>query len=103
MDFITDNSGLSASINTTSDQICVSCPDDGVSKGCVVVLRPPQDLHSTMSYEIPRSELRCFHQEQSGNYTVAVFKQNTSNALEAIPLEVSVVSISNSTISKSTM
>ena len=90
---ITENSELSASINTTDDQICVSCPDDGVSKGCVVVLRPPQELQLTMSYEILRSERRCFHQEQSGDYTVTVFKQAMNNALYAYPLNVSVVSV----------
>ena len=56
-----------------------------------------------MSHEIPRAEVRCFHQEQSGDYTVAVFKQAMSNALQAKPFEVSVVSISTSTIRKSTM
>ena len=98
--FIIENSGSSASINTTGDQICVSCPDDGTSKGCVVVLRPSQELQSTMSYEILRSEGEgCFHQEQSGDYTVAVFKQTMNKTLHAIPLKVdlSVVSVSFST------
>ena len=96
--FITENSVLSASINTTENQICVSCPDDGVSRGCVVVLHHSQELQSTKSYEILRSEeVRCFRQEQSGDYTVAVFKQTINKTLHAIPLKVSVVSISFST------
>ena len=90
---ITDDSELIASINTTDDQICVSCPDDGMSKGCVVVLRPPQELQLTMSYEILRPERRCFHQEQSGDYTVTVFKRTMNNALYAYPLNVSMVSV----------
>ena len=95
---ITENSGPSASINTTDDKICVSCPDDGVSKGCVVVLRLPQKMQSTLSYEIPRSEEgRCFPQKQSGEYTVAVFKQIMRNALQEKPLNVSMVTISIST------
>ena len=86
---------LSASINTTENQICVSCPDDGMSKGCVIVLRHSQELQSTMSYEIPRSEEEgCFHQELSGDYTVAVFKQNINKTLHASPLNVSMVSVS---------
>ena len=90
--FITENSG------STGDQICVSCPDDGVSKGCVVVLRPPQELQSTITYEIPNLvEEKCFHQEQSGQYTVAVFKQTTNKTLHMTPLNVSVVSVSFST------
>ena len=98
---ITDDSGPSAIINTTDHQICVSCPDDGVSEGCVAILRP-QESTTTISHQIPRSEVRCF--QQIGNYTVAVFKQQTtSSALQAIPLKVSVVSISNSTRCKSTM
>ena len=89
---------LSASINTTEKQICVSCPDDGMSKGCVIVLRHSQELQSTMSYEILRSEEEgCFHQEQSGDYTVGVFKQTMNKTLHAIPLNVSVVSVSFST------
>ena len=92
--FIIENSRSSASINTTGDQICVSC---SVSKGCVIVLRTPQDLQSTMSHKIPRSEGEgCFHQ-QSGEYTVAVFKQTMNKTLHAIPLNVSVVSVSFST------
>ena len=71
--FITENSELSASINMTENQICVSCPDDGVSRGCIIVLRHSQELQSTMSYEILRSEGEgCFRQEQSGDYTVTV-------------------------------
>ena len=87
------------------ENICVSCPDDRVSKGCVVVLRPPNKTLSAMSHEIPRAEVRCFHQEKSGDYTVAVFTQNMNNALQAKPLKVSVVSISTSTsaMRKSTM
>ena len=93
--FITENSELSASINITGDQICVSCPDDGVSRGCVIVLRHSQELQSTMSYEILRSEGEgCFRQEKSGDYTVAVFKQTMNKTLHAIPLKVSVVSVS---------
>ena len=94
---ITENSGFGASINTTENQICVSCPDDGLSRGCVVVLRHSQELQSIMSHNIPRAELRCFHQEQSGEYTVAVFKQTTNRTLHMIPLDVSVVSLSSST------
>ena len=94
---ITENSGLSASINTTDDQICVSCPDDGVSRGCVIVLRNSQELQSTMNHKIPRAEVRCFHQEQSGEYTVAVFTETTNKILDAIPLNVSMVSLSFST------
>ena len=91
-------SELNASINTTENQICVSCPDDGVSRGCVIVLCHSQELQSTISYEILRSEgERCFRQEKSGDYTVAVFKQTISKTLHAIPLNVSVVSVSFST------
>ena len=93
--FITENSELSASINTSDNQICVSCLDDGMSRGCVIVLRHSQELQS--SYEIRRSEVRCFHQELSGDYTVAVFKQAMNKTLYAIPLNVSVVSVSSST------
>ena len=51
-----------------------------------------------MSYEIPRSEGEgCFCQEQSSDYTVAVFKQTMNKTLHAIPLNVSVVSVSFST------
>ena len=99
----TDDSGPSPRINTTDNQICVSCPDDGVSKGCVVVFRPPHKNLTTMSHHILRSEVKCFRQQQIGNYTVAVFKQAMSNALQAIPLKVSVVFISNSSTRKSTM
>ena len=96
--FITEKSELSASINTTEKQICVSCPDDGVSRGCVIVLCPSQELHSTMSYEILRSEGEgCFRQEKSGDYTIAVFKQTMNKTLHAIPLYVSLVSVSFST------
>ena len=92
------NSGVHASINTTDDQICINCPDDGVSKGCVVVIRPPQELQSIISYKIPRSEGgRCFHQEQSGYYTVAVFKQIMRMTLQKTPLIVSEVFISLTT------
>jgi len=101
----TENSGPSASINAMNENICISCPDDGVSRGCVVVLRLPNKTLSAVSHEIQRAEVKCFHQEQSGDYTVAVFTQNTSNALQAKPLKVSVVSISTSTsaMRKSTM
>ena len=68
-----------------------------MSRGCVIVLRHSQELQSTMSYKIPRSEVRCFHQEQSGDYTVAVFKQTINKTLHAIPVNVSVVSVSFST------
>ena len=69
-----------------------------MSRGCVIVLRHSQELQSTMSYEIPRSEGEgCFHQEQSGDYTVAVFKQTINKTLHAIPLNVPVVSVSLST------
>ena len=65
---------MQASIQLVTMQICASCPDNGVSKGCVVVLPPPQELQSTITYEIPNLvEEKCFHQEQSGEYTVAVF------------------------------
>ena len=52
-----------------------------------------------MSHEIPRAEVRCFHQEQSGDYTVAMFKQTMNKTLRAIPSapNVSVVSVSFST------
>ena len=90
--FITENSGSSASINATGDQICVSCPDDGVSKSCVVVLHPPRELQSTITYEIPNLvEEKCFHQEQGGEYTVAVFKQTMNKTLHGIPLTVSAI------------
>ena len=82
--FITENSGFGASINTTENQICVSCPDDGVSRGCVIVLRHSQELQSIMSHNIPRAEVSCFHQEKSGDYTVAVFKQIINKTLNAI-------------------
>ena len=88
---------LSASINTTENQICVSCPDDGVSRGCVIVLRHSQELQSSKSHRIPRSEVRCFRQELSGDYTVAVFKQTMNKTLHAISLNVSMVSVSSST------
>lgn len=69
-----------------------------MSKGCIVVLRPPQELQSTMNYEIPNLvEEKCFHQERSGEYTVAVFKKTTNKTLNAIPLNVSVVSVSSLT------
>ena len=94
----TAHSGPSVSVNTTDDQICVSCPYSDVSKGCVVVSRHSQELQSTMSYEILRSEGEGrFHQELSGDYTVAVFKQTMNKTLHAIPLNVSVVSLSLST------
>ena len=83
----------SENINKHDEQICVSCPD-GV---CVVVLRPPQEVHSTMSHKIPSSEVRCFRQEQSGDYTVAVFRQNMNNTLHAFPLYVYMASISLTT------
>ena len=52
-----------------------------------------------MSYEILRSEGEgCFHQEQSGDYTVAVFKQTTNKTLHASALKVSMVSLSYSTL-----
>ena len=97
--FITEKSELSASINTTENQICVSCPDDGVSRGCVVVLRHSQELQSIMSHNTPRAEVRCFHQENNADYTVAVFKQTMNKTLHAIPLalNVSVVSLAFST------
>ena len=95
--FITENSGFGASINTTENQICVSCPDDGVSRGCVIVLRHSQELQSIMSHNISRAKVNCFHQEKSGDYTVAVFKQIINKTLNAIPLNVSVVSLSSST------
>ena len=95
--FVTENSGLSANINTTENQICVSCPDDGVSRGYVIVLRHSQELQSIMSHKIARAEVRCFRQEQSGEYTVTVFKQTTNETLHMIPLDVSVVSLSSST------
>ena len=66
-----------------------------MSKGCVVVLRPPQEMLSLLSYEIPKSEEgRCFPKLQSGEYTVAVFKQNMSNTLQKNPVKVAVVSVS---------
>ena len=56
-------------------------------------------MQSTMSYEILRSEGEgCFRQELSGDYTVAVFKQTMNKTLHAIPLNVSVVSVSSSTL-----
>ena len=94
---ITENSGPSASINRSDDRICVSCPGDGVSNGCVVVLRP-QKMQSTLSYEILRSEEdRCFSQKPSGEYTVAVFRRMMSNALQENPFTVSMVNVSIST------
>ena len=70
-----------------------------MSKGCVVLLRPSQELQSTMSYEILRSEGEgCFRQELSGDYTVAVFKQTMNKTLHASALKVSVVSLSYSTL-----
>jgi len=97
--FITDNSVFGASINTTENQICVSCPDDGVSRGCVIVLRYTQQLQSTMSHIIPKAGIRCFYQEQNGDYTIAVFKQTMNKTLHAIPsaLNASVVSLYFST------
>ena len=92
----TENSGPSASINAMNENICISCPDDGVSRGCVVVLRHSQELQSTMSHNIPRAEVSCFHQEQNGDYTVAVFKQTMNKTLNAIPQKVSVVCLSSS-------
>ena len=68
-----------------------------MSRGCIIVLRPPREMQSTMSHKIARAEVRCFHQEQSGEYTVAVFKQTINKTLHAIPLNVSVVSVSLST------
>ena len=93
---ITENS--SVSINTTDNEICVSCPDDDAPKGCIVVLHPSQELQSIMSHEIPRAELRCFPVE-NGEYTVAVFEQIMNNALQENPLHVSMVTISVSTSS----
>lgn len=92
------DSGASASIRETDSNICVSCSDmnDGESNGCVVVVHSTQDLESTASHEIPKSEKRCFPQED-GEYTVAVFRQSTSNILQKNPLNVSVVSIYNPT------
>ena len=70
-----------------------------MSKGCVIVLRHSQELQSTMSYEILRSEGEgCFRQEKSGDYTVAVFKQTMNKTLHASALKVSVVSLSYSTL-----
>ena len=70
-----------------------------MSKGCVVVLRPSQELQSTMSYEILRSEGGgCFRQEKSDDYTVAVFKQTMNKTLHASALKVSVASLSYSTL-----
>ena len=68
-----------------------------MSRGSVIVLRHFQGLQSTMSHKIARAEVRCVHQEQSGDYTVAVFKQTMNKTLHAIPLNVSVVSVSSST------
>ena len=99
---ITENSGSSASINTMDDQICVTCPGDDVPNGCVVVLHPSEELQSIMSHKISQSELRCFPQKQSGEYTVAVFKQIMNNALQENPLNVSMVTISISTSTQTT-
>ena len=93
---ITENS--SVSINTTDNEICVSCPDDDAPKGCIVVLHPSQELQSIISHEIPRAELRCFP-VGNGEYTVAVFEQIMNNALQENPLHVSMVTISVSTSS----
>ena len=69
-----------------------------MSRGCVVVLRSPQDLLSIISLEIPSSEgERCFSQRKRGEYIVAVYKQSISRTLQATPLNVFVVSISPST------
>ena len=84
-----------ANINTSTDRICIKCPDNGMSRGCVVVLRSPQDLLSAISLKIRRSDReRCFPQQKSGEYTVAVFKQRINKTLQATPLIVFVVSIS---------
>ena len=68
-----DISGLSI-INTTDDHICVTCPDDGVSKGCVEVTHPSQET----SQEISKSDRgMCFPQLEDGEYNFTIFKQIT--------------------------
>ena len=62
------------------------------------MLRHSQELQSTMSHKILTSDGEgCFRQELSGDYTVAVFKQTMNKTLHAIPLYVSLVSVSFST------
>ena len=87
-----------ANINTSTGQVCVKCPDNGMSRRCVAVLRSPQDLLSAISLKIRRSDReRCFPLQKSGDYTVAVFKQRINKTLQPTPLIVFVVSISPNT------
>ena len=60
-------------VNTTDDHICVTCPGDGVSKGCIEVTHPSQEMQPTTSHEISRSDRgMCFPQQEDGecNFTV---------------------------------
>ena len=88
--------GASASIREAGNNICVSCfdMDEG---GCVVIVVPfTRILESVLSREIPRSGETCFPQED-GEYSVAVFRQSVNNVLQTAPLNVSIVSIYDST------
>ena len=101
--FLTVDSAANASIREDGDRICVNCSDvdDGESKGCVVVVHSNQTLESAMSYKIPLFTEKCFPQE-GGEYTVAVFRQNMSNVLRQVPVNVSVVSIRVPTLTPTT-
>ena len=75
--FMFDISGLSI-VNTTDHHICVLCPDDGVSKKCVEVTHPSQELQPATSQEFSRSDGGMyFPQQEDGEYTITVFTQIT--------------------------
>jgi len=94
--YFTVDSPVSANIQQTHNQICIQCPENGETKGCVMFIHPTWNLESVESHIIEKSSRRCFHQ-LTGEYTVAVFGQSTGGVLQKVPLNVSVVSISEPT------
>ena len=86
--FMFDISGLRI-INTTDDYICVACSDDGVSKGCVEVTRPSQEMQPATSQEISRSDRGMYFPEQEdGEYNFTVCKQITTKAHPVIDIHI---------------
>ena len=94
--YFTVDSPVSANIQQTHNQICIQCLENGETKGCVMIIHPTWNLESVESHIIQKSSRRCFHQ-LSGEYTVAVFGQSAGGVLQKVPLNVSVVSISEPT------
>ena len=94
--YFTVDSPVSANFQQTHNQICIQCLENGETKGCVMIIHPTWNLESVESHIIQKSSRRCFHQ-LSGEYTVAVFGQSAGGVLQKVPLNVSVVSISEPT------